>query len=398
MVKSVYPKKKEPKQNFDELENYIKSCISKGINSKDIEKSLLDSGWPKGVVKDALSKYVTEPAPRFKLGREEAKQEFDDDPSLIKFNNVTKQFGEHTILNNITFNVDAGDIFGIIGLSGSGKTTLLNSIIGFLPLDSGDVLFRSSRADDFNSVFKKQAHAMKTIGFAPQDPSFYSRLTAEENLHHFGILYNIPKNLRTETVQKLLELTELEDSKDTFAQNLSGGMQRRLGIACSLIHDPQIVILDEPTADLDPLLRKEMCNLISKINEKGTTVIIASHFLSDMESLCNKIGILHNGQLIEVGTPDELKDMYSKNEEIHLETISGNYAKIIRDLSKEKLDIARITQEEHKLVIFTKKAEKVLHRLLHIVEKNNEKLVDVDVNKPSLREVFESLVSKKASG
>ena len=171
-------------------------------------------------------------------------------------------------------------------------------------------------------------------------------------------------------------------------------MYKRQGIACSLIHNPKILILDEPTADLDPFLRKEMWNLIKRINEQGTTVILASHFLSELEEICTRIGILHNGKIVEVGTPNELKDRYSKSDEIHLETASRNYARIARLLRKEKLDIKLISTEGHKMIIYTPKAEKVLHHLLHIIEKSDDKLIDVDVNRPSLREVFESLVKK----
>ncbi|RLE38575.1 hypothetical protein DRJ17_03625 [Candidatus Woesearchaeota archaeon] len=318
--------------------------------------------------------------------------------TVFEVKNLVKQFGQKIVLDGVSFKVEKGDIFGVIGMSGSGKTTLLNTMIGFLDPDEGEVFYRPIRALDNTTeslkLVHKNKHEVETVfGFASQDPSFYLQLTIIENLRHFGSLYGMSKKILNSNIEKLLKLTGLEDAKKTIARSLSGGMQKRLDIACALVHSPQVLILDEPTADLDPILRKQMWELIRQINERGTTILLSSHFLSELEGLCTKIAILHNGKILEVGSPNELKYLYSKNEEINLETAPGRYKKIIEKLKKSSdVKIDKVIDKGHKIIIYTPKSEQALHRILHIMEQMNEKLLDVRVNKPSLNEIFESLV------
>lgn len=308
-------------------------------------------------------------------------------PQYIQIQNLIKTFGKNLVLKNVSFNIEFKDIFGIIGISGSGKTTILNILIGFLRPDGGSVLFQSRKIGEDKKTIRR------TFGFATQGGSFYSKLSVMENLEYFGRMYNISKEEIKRRSEMLLELMELEQAKDTLASNLSTGMQRRLDIACAMIHDPDVLILDEPTEDLDPVLRKEILGLIRRINDQGTTIIITSHLLSEMESVCNKITILHNGEILETGTPDQLKDAYSKFEEIHLETKPGNYDSLIKRLNKKY--IKHIVKKRHKVVIYTNEAQKLLKEILRVLDNSREKLIDVDVNKPSLEEVFESLTRKR---
>jgi ABC-2 type transport system ATP-binding protein len=306
------------------------------------------------------------------------------------------------VLDHINLDIFSGEIFGIIGASGSGKTTLLSTLIGFLKTDSGDVLFKQEHLLDFydsqepfRSVFKKQNDVKRIFGFASQSPSFYSKLTVAENLDYFGTLYGLSKIDRQTNSRTLINLMGLTAAKDSLSENLSGGMQKRLDIACALVHDPKVLILDEPTADLDPFLRKHFWKLIKKINKKGTTIILASHNLNELEVLCNRVGILHQSRVASVGTPDQLKDQYSKDEEIHLETFPGNYD-MIKDSIKHK-NISKMENKGTELVIYTSQAEQVLHEILHIIEKHKESLIDVRLSKPSLDEVFLSLAKNSRS-
>lgn len=307
---------------------------------------------------------------------------------LIEVKKVTKIFGKNIVLSEIDLSIPQNKIFGIIGESGSGKTTLLKAMIGFVRPDSGEIIFENKE------VSKNMQSIRDRFGFASQDNCFYPKLTIRENLEFFGTLYGISKELIQINIKKLLKFVELEKSENVVAENLSSGMQRRLDIACSLINNPKVLIMDEPTQDLDPVLRKEIVNLIRKINENGTTVILTSHLLFEAEVLCDEIAILHEGKILEVGTPDQLKSMYSKNQEIHLETNPGRYDLVLRHLKGEKY-IQHVEHKGHKIIIYTPKAEQVLKRLLMLISRLNEELVDVDLRKPSLNEVFESLVTKK---
>ncbi len=306
---------------------------------------------------------------------------------IIKFEEISKKFGKNQVLNNLNFSIQEGDIYGIIGISGSGKTTILNLLIGFLRANAGKIFFQNK------DITKNKKSILKQFGFATQTGSFYNRLTVKENLRFFGRLYKLSKKELNERINELIELVELKGAENLLAKQLSTGMKRRLDIACALITYPNVLILDEPTEDLDPFLRKEILRLIRKINQqRGTTTIITSHLLGEMEEICKNIAILHKGQIIESGSPESLRENYSKNEEIHFSTTPGDYEKILNVLQKK--DISHIINKKHKIVVYTPNAETVLHNVVYAIQASKEKLVNLDVNKPTLEEVFESLTKK----
>lgn len=310
--------------------------------------------------------------------------------AYIKLKNLTKGYKKKAVLENISLDIKQGDIFGIIGMSGSGKTTFLNTLIGFLKPEKGDVEFYSDSEKKYKSIFENQLEMRKSFGFATQAASFYPRLTVEENLHHFGSLYHLPKDIKKRNVDRLLQLTGLHNAKDTLARALSGGMEKKLGIACSLMHNPKVLILDEPTADLDPISRVETWNLIKGIHELGTTVIVASHFLSELEEVCSEVAILYNKKIVAQGSPTSLKAKYFKNDEIILQTHPGKY-KPIADELKKSTTIDKLSSKDKKLSIYTKDPEKTIKQILTLISKNKEKLISLDVSKPPLTEIFETL-------
>ncbi len=318
------------------------------------------------------------------------------DNAVVRVNNLTKSFGNKVVLRNIDMEIYSGEILGIIGMSGHGKTTFLNSLIGFIRPERGDVKFKlehlldyENASDQFRSVYFTHDEAKNIFGFASQQPSFYKELSVEENLDYFGALYGLSRDIRRTNTKILLNLIGIYSSRAVKARNLSGGMQKRLDIACSLIHDPKILILDEPTADLDPVLRKQMWNIIKKINEKGTTILMASHFLDEVESFCDRIAVIRRGEMIHVGTPDELKTNITKSEEIVLQTYPGNYPYLLKHLGGKNLGVQEIEHEGKRVIIHTTKAEAVLHKILSTISHSKETLVEVNVRKPTLHEVFE---------
>jgi ABC-2 type transport system ATP-binding protein len=310
-------------------------------------------------------------------------------PPLIRFQKVYKKFDKRVILKNVNLEIYPGEIFGLIGVSGAGKTTLLRSLIGFYKINEGKIFFKDKEIEKHPETIRK------IFGFGSQDNCFYEKLTLLENLHYFGQLYGVPQKEIKERAINLLKLVGLEDNEKLLAKNLSGGMKRRLDLACSLMHSPKILILDEPTAGLDPGLRKHMWDLIMRINKSGTTVLVSSHILVDIEHFCTRIGIINHGELLKVGPPNELKDLYSRDEEIHLETWPGRYSQIAAEIKKERLPINYLSVKDHKIVAYTPQAEFVLHKILIILENMRERLLDVSVDKPSLNEVFEALTEKQ---
>jgi ABC-2 type transport system ATP-binding protein len=309
--------------------------------------------------------------------------------ALISYQSVFKKLSGKTILSNITVDITQNEVFGLIGPSGAGKTTFLRCMIGFYKINKGKILFNGK------DISRSEKEIRKIFGFTTQDNCFYEKLTVWENLVYFGRLYNVPLKQINITATNLLKLVELSGHEKDLAMNLSGGMQRRLDLACSLMHAPKILILDEPTAGLDPTLRKHMLELIKKINQSGTTIIISSHLLNEIEHLCTRIGIINKGELLKVDKPSALKDQYCKDEEVILESFPGKYRQIVAQLKKMKVPLNYVKVDDHRLVIYTPQAELVLKFLLRVIDAMHEKILDVTVNRPSLNEVFAALTEKQ---
>ncbi len=215
------------------------------------------------------------------------------DEVLIRLKDIKKSFGDKRILHNINLNIHNGEIIGIIGKSGAGKTTLLKTIVGFLEPDKGDVLFELNKNQN-------KSH-YRHFGFSTQEKSFYSRLTVKENLIYFASLHNLPKENLEKKIKKVLEKVQLSGEDNTIAKNLSQGMQKRLDIACAIIHNPSVLIVDEPTADLDPGLRKQIWSLIKSLNRKSEkTLIVSSHIPKELFSVCNKVFLLEDSKIKKV--------------------------------------------------------------------------------------------------
>jgi len=318
--------------------------------------------------------------------------------SVIKIEGFTKRFGSTIVLDQINLEVQKGEILGIMGLSGSGKTTLLNSMIGFYEGEEGDITFNAKslvgdRINEFKSIPKFKQQVRVVFGFATQVSSVYPKLTVSENLDYFGALFNVPKEIRQRNIQKLLEITGLTYAKDQRAENLSEGMKKRLDIACSLIHNPKVLLLDEPTADLDPIYRKQINQLIKKINKLGTTIVIASHLLDEASEICNRVIIIHGGKILVIGTPQELIKKHILFEEVVLETEKKIYPEISKQLhARIGKDIEKMSLAEGKLHIKVKEGKEALKHIIHILEQLQDEIINIKVSKPSLDEVFEILV------
>jgi ABC-2 type transport system ATP-binding protein len=309
---------------------------------------------------------------------------------FIQFENITKSFGRKIILDNLSLNIPYKEIFGIIGKSGSGKTTLLSILIGFLKPDKGQVLFQS------RDIYRDLQSVQQQFGFAAQEGSFYPKLTVEENLEYFGKMYNINTNVLKEKIPELLKLVELEDAHDLLGWKLSAGMQKRLDIACALINDPKVLILDEPTEDLDPALRNEVLDLLHKINrEKDITIIITSHLLDEVEYLCSEVAILDKKKIIDSGNINELKNKYAKYSEVSLETEDRDYNHLIKKLKRRK-DIKKYSVRGNRIYIYTiQKSEKALKSILILARKNKSKIISVSMGKPTLTELFEEVTKQE---
>ncbi len=309
---------------------------------------------------------------------------------VIELKEVQKKFHHTLVLQDVSLSVEEGDILGVIGQSGSGKTTLLNLMAGFTEPTEGEVLFYTP-AHQQGIDLNKNLHKLKgKLGYTPQHNSLYPKLTVEENLWHFGLLSGKERKMLKINVQNLLNFTHLIEHRKKLAEELSGGMQKRLDISCSLVHKPQVLILDEPTADLDPILQKEILHMLQEINKQGVTIIIASHHLDSIEHLCNKVIIVHNGKVHSHGLLEDVRRPYLRDHfTITLKPGQRKNEIIARIRS---FPIRKIVDKGNSLIIYPENVQETTKHILNLIKEESLYLHDIDLRQPSLHEVFENIV------
>ncbi|MBN3037051.1 MAG: ABC transporter ATP-binding protein [Candidatus Diapherotrites archaeon] len=288
--------------------------------------------------------------------------------NAITTDRVSKSFGSFKSLDNVSFSVSPGEVFGLLGPNGAGKSTLMN-IIAFLSRpDSGAV-----------TVFGKVDRGV--IGLAPQEDSFYDDLTVFENHVFFGRLYGVRDDVLRKRADEIIELLGLSDKRDALAKNLSGGMKRRLNMGCALVHKPKLLILDEPSAGLDPLSRRVLWRTIRRVHEWGVTILLTTHYMDEADELCGRIAVLDKGRVIAVDTPAGLKRSVTSNLTLVL-------ARPPSSASLKKLESLRgvsVRVDGKRVVIETLEPDVVLKKALSLFKGG----VDyVDVGRPSLEEFF----------
>jgi len=314
---------------------------------------------------------------------------------ILQLKGVTKEFNSKVILDRVSLSIEEGDIFGIIGQSGSGKTTLLNLLIGFYEPNEGKILYQSDPNKKPKEIHKKPLKIKRKFGFATQTFSFYPKLTITENLFHFGKLYGLRTPILKTNTNNLLEFTKLKKYQNKLAEEISVGMQKRLDLSCALIHKPKIILLDEPTANIDSILQKEIIHLIKQVNKLGITIIIASHHLNDIEKICNKVALIHKGKITICGAIEEIKQPYLQKEgAICLKT--GEYhQKLIRYV--KNLPLNKIIDKGDSLVLYSSEIQTTLQQLISLAQKENITFQDINIKKPSLQDIFESIIKEKES-
>jgi len=226
--------------------------------------------------------------------------------NLLEFQGIEKRFGQREVLSSVSFNILKGEIFGLIGSSGCGKSTLFNILLGMMRADNGKIMFEGENA------LQKLESIRENTGFATQHNMLFDELTIEENSFYFGALYNLNKKEIRERMHKLLKLLSLGSFEQTQVQNLSGGMEKRANLLVSLIHNPKLLVLDEPTGGLDPVLRKSLWRYINQINKTGTTILVTSHLFDEIGENCDRIGVLKGGTIVSIGTLEQYKKHFGK--------------------------------------------------------------------------------------
>jgi ABC-2 type transport system ATP-binding protein len=217
----------------------------------------------------------------------------------VNVGNVTKKYGGKTVLSEISLDIRPAEIFGLLGPSGAGKTTLVKLIVGIEEADSGQVDVLGERMPKLD--------VLNRIGYMAQSDALYAELSALENLEFFGSLFGLNGSKLKQRIHEVMEIVDLSGDLKKAVRNYSGGMKRRLSLAASLLHRPDILILDEPTVGIDPLLRQSIWRELQRLCQQGTTILVTTHVMDEADK-CHRLGMIRDGRLIAIGTPQELRE------------------------------------------------------------------------------------------
>lgn len=306
--------------------------------------------------------------------------------SIIEVKNVTKRFNDKLVLDNVSYEVNKGEIFGFIGPNGAGKSTLINIMTSLLVPDSGTIKICGY------DILEDPIKAKECIGYVPQDIALIEELTAYDNLEFFGALCGLKGKELKERITEALEVTGLVEKKKEKIKKFSGGMKRRLNIAAAIMHHPKVLIMDEPTVGVDPQSRNHIFNFTKNIcKEWGTTVIYTSHYMEEVEELCKRVFIIDLGKEIAYGTENEIKTSVFPNNKITIEAKDISAALI---LSIEKVNGVLKVKEKEDTITLTIDSNFKLKNVLSIIEEYNINIKKISYEEAKLEDVFLSLTGK----
>jgi ABC-2 type transport system ATP-binding protein len=304
---------------------------------------------------------------------------------MIVVENLVKKFKDVTAVNDVSFTVKKGEIFGMLGPNGAGKTTTIHIIATLLKPTSGKVLVSGI------NVSEKPQLVREKIGIVFQDPSLDNQLTAYDNMYIHGKLYGIDKSVLGRKINDLLELVELRDFKDKQVRFFSGGMRRRLEIARSLLHEPEVLILDEPTIGLDPQSRNKVWEYLGKIRkEYDMTILLTTHYMDEAEELANRIAIMDHGKIVAMGSSEELKSMLGRD--VILLRFTGDPQGFCRKLSFVK--DCKLTNDG-RMELLVDNASRCIPEIFEVANHNGVKILEINYRRPTLNDVFLHLTGRE---
>ncbi len=306
---------------------------------------------------------------------------------IINVKNLVKRYGDLIALDHLSLSINEGEIFGLLGPNGSGKTTAINCILSLLHYDKGEItVFDQPMAPDAYSI-------KRDIGIVMQNVAVYDELTVYENIDYFCGLYVQDKALKKKLVNEAIDFVGLGDFRKFYPKKLSGGLLRRLNIACGIAHKPKLIILDEPTVAVDPQSRNKILEGIVELNKQGATIIYTSHYMEEVEQICSRIMILDKGKAIATGTKDELKAMITLGEKITVETYNITHEQL--SAVKRLPNTVSVDYKDHLLVIKSSKGKNNLETVLDFIKKEGIQFGKIYSELPTLNDVFLEITGKE---
>jgi ABC-2 type transport system ATP-binding protein len=298
---------------------------------------------------------------------------------IIKTNDLTRKYDDFTAVDNITFSVKKGEIFGFLGPNGAGKTTTIKMLTTLLHPTKG-----SAEIAGFN-IINSRDNVRRNIGVVFQEPALDIELTGRENLEYHARMYGLNREKRKKRINEVLNLVDLDDKKDIFVKNYSGGMKRRLEIARGLMHFPTVLFLDEPTLGLDAQTRRAIWNYIIKMNkDENTTIFLTTHYMDEADFLCDRIGIIDKGKILVTDSVNNLKNSVGSDV---ITLLSSDMNKLVNKLKEEKW-ISNIEKHDAFITLGVEKGEEKIPVIIEIAQKLKIKIKSISVRKPTLDDVF----------
>ena len=307
--------------------------------------------------------------------------------NVIEVKSLTKEYKKIKAIDDLSFNVHKGEILGLLGPNGSGKSTTINCILSLLNFSKGTIKI-------FDKEMQPDAYDIKKdIGVVFQDVAVFEELTVYDNIDYFCGLYIKDKKLRKRYIEDAIQLVGLDDFTKFFPKQLSGGLLRRLNIACGIAHKPKLIFLDEPTVAVDPQSRNNILEGIKKLRDEGATIVYTTHYMEEVEILCDRVIILDKGKIIASGTTDELKTLANIEEKISVE-VNDLKSKYIEEIKNFK-NVEEVTYRDQILLVIYKKGKNNLLELIDYLKSKKINYNKIFSERPTLNDVFLELTGKE---
>ena len=310
---------------------------------------------------------------------------------IVEVENLVKRYGNGkgvTAVSGISFAIRQGEIFSLLGPNGAGKTTTISMLSGLIAPTSGEARVNG------RSITKEPLAVKKLIGVVPQEIALYPTLSARQNLRFWGRMYGLGGTDLKRRTDELLDLVGLRERADERVATYSGGMKRRINIAVGLLHEPQIVFMDEPTVGIDPQSRRNILDTIKTLNQQGMTVLYTTHYMGEAEELSDRVGIIDHGQMIALGTQKELTQLVGENMSLRLYLSEGDSTEVLAASLQNLASVVQVTAVDSQIVLITPDAAAILPAVMHEAARQEVTIRSIDIQEPNLEAVFLHLTGR----
>ncbi|GKX29783.1 antibiotic ABC transporter ATP-binding protein [Vallitalea longa] len=305
---------------------------------------------------------------------------------LLTVSHLKKYFKDIKAVDDISFNIVEGEILGLLGPNGAGKSTTISMISTLLKPDAGIIEYKGK------DIVKSPQAIQGNLGYVPQEIALYPNLTGKENLEFWGRAYGLKGKKLRDRIKRISEIIGITERLKNKVEQYSGGMQRRLNIGAALLHEPELIIMDEPTVGIDPQSRKHILDTVLELNKEGMTVIYTSHYMEEVEYICNRVCIMDNGKIIANGTKEELVDLIEDKKRI-LVKVDNADDELIKNISNVE-QVSDVNYEDNTIIITVNNGKETFKGIIDVLNNTDINIRSIDINEPNLETVFLHLTGK----